>query len=203
MTESKRAIKHLRQADPKLEGIIFEFGPQELTRSSMNYFHSLARKIVAQQLSVKAAATILKRFEALFPGPKFPKPEQVLEMDPEQIRSAGISYQKVSYLKDLAEHILDNRLPLRKLKQMSDQEVIDALTAVKGIGPWSAEMFLIFTLGRPDVFSHGDVGLRNALRQIYGLPKGASEARVNKIIQPWSPYKSYASLYLWKSLDNE
>lgn len=142
------------------------------------------------------------RFLALFKG-TFPAPKEILKIDEEKIRACGISYSKISYIKDLARHVEEKKIDLEKIEQMKNEEAILALTAVKGIGRWTAEMFLIFSLEREDVFSHGDLGLKNAIKQLYGLRKHPSPERARAISDKWKPYRSLASRYLWASLDNE
>ncbi len=197
----RQKIKHLKK-DKKLAKIIGRSKLEPLKKRD-NHFRSLVRAIIGQQLSVKAANTIMDRFLALFPKTDFPTPKQILKMDKEKLRRCGLSYSKVSYIKDLAAKIINKTIDLKKVEDMPDQEVIDHLVQVKGIGRWSAEMFLIFSLAREDVFSYGDLGLRNAMKKIYGLRKHPSPETAEKISRTWKPYRSLASRYLWKSLDNE
>lgn len=171
-------------------------------RKEKNHFKKLVRSIIGQQLSVKAAETIMNRFCALF-GTRFPTPKEILKMDEEKIRACGISYSKIAYIKDLAMHVEEKKIDLKKIEKSGDEEIIEALTAIKGIGRWTAEMFLIFSLGREDVFSHGDLGLKNAIKKLYGLRKHPSPERARVISDKWKPYRSLASRYLWASLDNE
>lgn len=168
-------------------------------RRGDDYFEDLVGAIVSQQLSTKAAETIFRRLKDLFKDRRL-TPEGVLKLNDEKARKAGMSYQKIKYIKDLATKVQNKALNLTKLDALSDGEVIAQLISVKGIGQWTAEMFLIFTLKREDVFSHGDLGLNNAVKKIYKLQK-YSEKTAEKIISKWSPYKTYAALILWKSLD--
>lgn len=180
-----------------------QIGKLDFSKTPGSYYHALIRKIIGQQLSVKAAATIIKRFENLFSKKSQIKPELVLRLKASDLREVGISYQKVSYIFDLSNKIFNKELSLRGMHKMNDAEVISALTQVKGIGPWSAEMFLMFSLQRPDIFSFGDLGLRNAMIKLYGLPKTVSKKRLEKISSQWSPYRTIAARYLWASLDNQ
>jgi DNA-3-methyladenine glycosylase II len=160
------------------------------------------RAITGQQLSVAAARAIWRRLTERFDG-RTPTPEEILADDPEELRAAaGFSRAKVVYLRSLAEHVLAGELELDRLAELPDEEVIRELTAVKGIGEWSAHMFLMFTLHRPDVLPTGDLGVRNAIQRAYGLEKAPKPAEMQAIAEPWRPYRTRASLYLWRSLDN-
>lgn len=196
-----KVLNHFKKNDPKLFAVIQEIGiikPYEI-RNSGDYFSDLCESIVGQQLSGKAASTIWGRFLQLMPKKKV-TPQNVLKVDTEDMRKAGMSYGKVKYVKDLAQKVKDKEIHLDKLNEMSDQEVIDELVKVKGIGPWTAEMFLMFTLGRPDIFSHGDLGLRNGIKKIYKL-ENPTKDEVEKLCKKWSPYRSFASRVLWRSLE--
>ena len=155
--------------------------------------------IASQQLSVKAADTIFGRFCDLFPDRK-PTPARVMTLTDDQIRAVGFSRPKVSFIKDLAAHVLDGRLDLKRLKQHPDDEVMRQLIAVKGIGRWTAEIFLMFRLGRPDIFPADDLGLMNAVHRAYALRKRPDAKRLRKMGELWSPYRSVAAWYLWQSL---
>jgi DNA-3-methyladenine glycosylase II len=157
---------------------------------------------VGQQLSTKAARSIYGRLEEMFGG-RAPTPRELLAADSEAVRSVGLSRPKVGYLRDLAEHVQDGRLELDRLTELSDEEVIAEVTAVKGLGVWTAHMFLIFHLGRPDVLPVGDLGIRNAMARAYGLDGAPKPVEMEAIAEPWRPYRSLASLYLWRSLDNQ
>lgn len=163
------------------------------------YFPNLCRHIVYQQLSGKAAAAILKRFQELFPKNTITV-DYLLNTDNQKLRETGVSKQKIFYLKDLAKKIKEKELVLEKLNELDDEDVILELTKVKGIGRWTAEMFLMNNLGREDVFSHGDLGLRNAIKRLYGLENPTRE-KIEKISSQWSPYRSYACKILWRSLE--
>jgi DNA-3-methyladenine glycosylase II len=164
-------------------------------------YGTLVRSIVGQQLSTRAAQTIYGRVLDLFGG-EVPTPAQLIAIDPDALRTAGLSRAKVAYLRDLAERVEDGELDLDRLRELSDDEVSAQLTAVKGIGQWSVDMFLIFYLGRPDVLAVGDLGIRRAIERAYGLRKIPDAKKVLRIGEPWRPYRSLACLYLWASLDN-
>jgi len=195
-----KAIKHFKKSDPVLYKIAVSIEVQELIPVT-NHFLKLVRSIVGQQLSIKAASTIYSRLEELFPKGEI-TPERILKMDKEKIRSCGISYSKIEYIKDLSEKVMDKHLDLENINSLDNETIIKNLTIVKGIGPWSAEMFLMFSLARPDVFSTGDLGLKNAIKKHYKLDEISSEDLLT-ISAKWSPYRTYACLILWKSLDNE
>jgi DNA-3-methyladenine glycosylase II len=161
---------------------------------------ALSYSIASQQLSVKAADTIFNRFRDLFPPDRIPDPAKLVTMDADTIRAVGFSRPKVGFLKDLAAQVVDGRLPLETLHALPDEQVLDTLTAIKGIGRWTAEVFLIFRLGRLDVFPADDLGLVKAVERLYGLRKKPSRDRLMKIAEPWRPYRSVAAWYLWRSL---
>ena len=165
-------------------------------------YGALVRSIAGQQLSVLAARAIWRRLTEHFGG-RTPTPEEILAEDPDTLRAAaGFSRAKVTYLRSLAEHVLDGELELDRLAELPDEEVIRELTAVKGIGEWTAHMFLMFTLHRPDVLPVGDLGVRNAAMRAYGLDAPPKPAELEAIADPWRPYRTRACLYLWRSLDN-
>ena len=165
-------------------------------------YGALVRSIVGQQLSTKAAQTIYERLIALFGG-RTPTPPELLAADEDALRKAGLSRAKVAYLRSLAQHVEAGELELGKLTDLPDEEVVAQLTAVKGLGQWTADMFLIFHLRRPDVLPVGDLGVRRAVERAYGLPELPDAARLGEIAEPWRPNRSLASLYLWRSLDNQ
>lgn len=200
---SKQAITHFKKQDPVLYAFAQRYGPIEMTKNKRSHFEALVEAVVSQQLSVKASDTIFKRFVALFPGKKFPTAEMILEITPETMRSVGISYSKAKYILDLAQKVHTKDLKLSRLGKLGNEEVIGELTKVKGIGRWTAEMFLMFSLCREDVFSLGDLGLKNAIKKLYKLKAHPTEKHMQKLLKQWSPYKTYAARYLWKSLDNE
>ena len=183
--------------DPIIKKLIEKYGELDWKESS-DLFEDLVDTIISQQLSGKASATIFDRFKKLFTN-KFPTAEEILKMPDEKLRGAGLSRAKVKYVKSLAEEIRSGELVLSKLGKMSEEEVIFHLTKVKGIGRWTAEMILIFSLRRPDVFSLGDLGLRKAVSNLYKVPIDDLRG-IEEISLKWSPYRSTASRYLWKSL---
>ena len=188
------------KVDPTLNPIIKRVGPCALhTAAPRDPFEALCMSIASQQLSVKAAATIFGRFCDLFPSRK-PTPQRVMTLSDDQIRAVGYSRPKVSFLKDLAARVLDGQLDLKGLKKHPDDEVMRQLVAVKGIGRWTAEIFLMFRLGRPDIFPADDLGLMNAVHRAYRLRKRPDAKRLRKISEAWSPYRSVAAWYLWQSL---
>ena len=164
--------------------------------------HALTRALVAQQLSVKAAQTIFTRFLGLFPDNGFPPPSAILAVPDERLREAGLSRPKASYLRDLCSRVLSGDLPLDRLGEMPDEEVLATLTAVKGIGRWTAEMILIFQLRRPDILPVDDVGILRGIQKAYGLRTRPAPARVLRLGEKWRPYRSVASWYIWQSLDS-
>jgi len=197
-----KARRHLARRDPVLRDLMREHGPCGLAaRHHADPFKALVRAIVGQQLSTKAAATIFARFEALYPS--FPTPGHVIATPDEQLRRVGLSSQKLGYLRDLCERIESGVLPLAALDAMDDQSVVDTLTQVKGIGRWTAEMFLIFRLMRPDVLPVGDLGIVKAVQRAYKLRKVPSADRLTRIGEAWRPYRSVACWYLWASLNND
>jgi DNA-3-methyladenine glycosylase II len=202
-----KALSRLRKADPTMAELIRRFGkPEDVLarrgRRPSDAYGALVRSIVGQQLSTKAARSIYGRLEELFGG-HTPTPAELLEADPETVRQVGLSRPKVAYLRDLAQQVEDGDLELDRLAELPDEEVTAQLTAVKGLGQWTADMFLIFHLGRPDVLPVGDLGIRRAAQVAYGLDELPDPAALERIGEPWRPYRSLASLYLWRSLDNE
>jgi DNA-3-methyladenine glycosylase II len=193
----------LSAADPVLATLIQQHGPCQLLPHT-DYYRQLVRSIIGQQLSVKAASTIYQRFLDLFGG-AMPTPEQILTTDTEILRQLGCSYAKASYIKDLAERILDGRLDLDHIATLPNSTVIEQLVAVKGIGEWSAHMFMMFSLGRLDILPTGDLGIRKAMMLLYDLPNMPKPAEMHKLAleHGWTPHQSVASWYLWRSLDNE
>ena len=199
-------LEQLRASDPVMRRLVDEHGPldeeQRRRGRPLEPYGALVRSIVGQQLSTKAARSIYERLTALFDG-RTPSPAELLAADPEEVRSVGLSRPKVGYLRSLAEHVESGELELARLSELSDEEVTEQLTAVKGLGQWTADMFLIFHLGRPDVLPVGDLGVRRAVERAYDLPALPDAARLAEIGEPWRPNRSLASLYLWRSLDNE
>ena len=197
-----RARRILIRGDPVLAALIRQHGACGLAAAQRtDHFSALVRAITNQQLSTKAAATIYQRLVALLPG-ETPTPAAIEALSDVQLRSVGYSRQKSGYLRDLCRHVLDGSLDLQHVEDRPDEEVIAALTQVKGIGRWSAEMFLMFRLHRPDVLPVGDLGIVNAIKRQYRLRKVPTPDRIRKIGEAWKPYRSVACWYLWRSLDN-
>ncbi len=199
MINTSVAIRHLKQADPVMGRAIEQVGPFRLARIP-NRFGALVRAILHQQLALKAAQSITRRFCQLYgPGEgRLPEPEELLRTPRRQLRSAGVSPQKMRYLRDLAAKASDGALPLSRAGRLDDEQVIEALTQVKGIGRWTAEMFLIFSLGRPDVWAVDDLGLQLAAKDLYRLRRHPSEAKMRALAEPWRPWRTVASWYLWQ-----
>jgi DNA-3-methyladenine glycosylase II len=198
---------HLRAADPILGALIEAVGPDGLgdARAGRPHDHygALVRAIVGQQLSTKAARTIYLRLCERYDG-RTPTPAELLADDPDELRAAaGLSRAKASYLRSLAEHVVSGELELERLDDMPDEEVTAELVAVKGLGAWTAQMFLMFHLQRPDVLPVGDLGIRRAVERAYGLPGLPDPAQLTEIAEPWRPHRTLACRYLWRSLDNE
>jgi DNA-3-methyladenine glycosylase II len=202
--ELKAAVAHLREVDPVLRALIDELGPDGLHDRAgrpADHYGALVRSIVGQQLSTKAALSIFNRLTDRFGG-RTPTPEQVLADDPEELRAAaGLSRAKVSFLRSLAEHVLDGSLELERLDKLPDEEVIAELVAVRGLGIWSAHMFLMFHLRRPDVLPVGDLGIRRAIKERYRLDALPSPVEMERIAEPWRPYRTIACRFLWRALD--
>ena len=197
----RAAVRHLKKADPVLERIIERVGPNRFgARAAGSHLDALVRSIVGQQLSTSAATTIHGRLLVLV-GEANPLPEDWLALNDPDMRAAGLSRQKIAYIRDLARRVKDGELPMDRLHLMSDDEVIEALTAVKGIGVWTAQMFLMFRLGRPDILPVLDLGIRNAFRREYKLRKDPTAKRMQALAKSWAPYRSVASWYLWQSLE--
>ena len=204
MTEQdyRRARRLLMRRDPVMRALIRRIGSCRLAASlHADPFESLVQAIVWQQLSWKAALTIYRRFQAIFDGGRCPTPDELMQAPDAPLRAAGLSRPKIRYLKDLAAKVSDGSVPLAALEKTDDDAVIEALTQVKGIGRWSAEMFLIFKLHRPDVLPVDDLAIRKAIQRAYGLRKLPSAKRMLQLGEPWRPYRSVASWYLWESLD--
>ena len=199
------AVAYLRAADPVLATVIDELGGSDglgdpRAGRPQDHYGALVRSIVGQQLSTRAARAIYARLTDRFGG-RPPTPDEVLADDPDALRAAaGLSRAKVRYLRSLAEHMRDGSLDVESLDSMPDDDVVAQLTAVKGIGLWSAQLYLMFHLGRPDVVAVGDLGLRKAVMRRYALPKLPDAAEMERIAEPWRPYRTLASRFLWRSL---
>ncbi len=201
------ATKQLCESDPVLARIIDRVGKLPNAREGRperdDHYGALVRAIVGQQLSVLAARAIYGRLTDRFGG-RAPTPQEILADDPEGLRAAaGLSRAKVGFLRSLAEHVLSGELELERLDELRDEEVIAELVAVKGIGEWSAHMFLMFHLERPDVVAPGDLGIRRAIERGYGLDALPGAAEIERIAEPWRPHRTLACRYLWRSLQNE
>ncbi len=199
---AKNAAEHLAEADPVLAPIIAAAGLCTI-RPHSNYYWELIDSIISQQLSVKAAATIERRFQELFANEN-PAPEAILEKSIDELRSVGLSRAKAVYIQDLAQHIIDGKLKFDHFVTLANEEIIRELTAVKGIGEWTAHMFLMFCMGRADVLAPGDLGIRNAVKKLYGLKETPTPEQVKTKAKRnhWHPYETVACWYLWKSFDN-
>ena len=204
VNERAAAVEHLRTGDPVLRELIDRLGPldREARRRGRpdDAYGALVRSIVGQQLSTKAARSIYGRLVEVFDGTA-PSPAELLGVDPETLRAVGLSRAKVAYLRDLARRVEDRELELDRLADLDDDEVAAQLIAVKGVGRWTADMFLVFHLGRPDILPVGDLGIRRAVERTYELPELPAADEMLRIGEPWRPHRSLASLYLWRSLD--
>lgn len=190
--------EHFKKNDPILHAVI----PETLEIShwqEKDLFIALCESIISQQLSVKAADTIFERFQKLFPK-EIITPKYTSKLTVEQLRSVGLSGQKARYIQDLAQKVTNKELVLEKLNMLENEEIINELVKVKGVGRWTAEMFLMFALRREDIFSYGDLGLRKAIQKLYGLKKEPTQKQAEKIAKNWIPYRTYACRILWKSL---
>lgn len=201
-SELARGRRHLAASDKRMAALVEKYGPPAF-KPHKDHYGELVMSIVGQQLSVKAAAAIWRRVLALTNG-QMPTPWQLQDIDTETLRSVGLSYAKAAYVHDLAEHIIDGRLDLAHITTLPNEQLIGQLTAVKGIGEWSAHMFMIFSLGRLDILPVGDLGVRKAAQNIYGLRElpTADELKKLSVKKGWPPYESVAAWYLWKSLEN-
>lgn len=199
--ETQKAIKHLSKSDKVLSNLIKNYGICKI-EPHKKYFFDLLRAIMGQQLSIKAAASIEKKFMAFFNN--LPTPEKILNTKNEALRAVGLSNSKVKYIKDLAEKVFYREISLNRISTKSEDEIIAELTKVKGIGIWTVHMFLIFTLGRLNVLPYTDFGIRKAVMLNYGLKKLPDKEKIIGIAKEnnWNPYCSIASIYLWKSLNN-
>jgi DNA-3-methyladenine glycosylase II len=196
---ARKAVAHLRNADPVLAHVIDSVGPFQMAMRRER-FPALCRAIIFQQLAGSAAHAIFTRFVALF-GRRFPTPRQVLDAKTEDLRKAGLSRQKILYLKDLALHVENGALNFHRFRRMEDEEIITELTRVHGIGRWTAEMFLMFNLGRSDILPVDDLGFRSAVRRLYRMRKMPDAKRLRALSQRWRPYRSVAVWYFWRSAE--
>jgi len=199
----QKAADHLAKHDLVLAAVIAKYSLCDITPNK-NYYQELVDAIISQQLSVKAARSIEKRFCELFGSSNFPPPEKILQKSVEELRMVGLSRGKAAYILDLAQHVVDGRVKFDHLDALSNDEVIKELTAVKGIGEWTAHMFLMFCMGRLDVLAHGDLGIRNGIQKLYGLDHSPAPDEIKGLAKKntWHPYESVACWYIWQSLDN-
>ncbi len=202
----QRAMAHLSAADATLGALIERYGTLPPEREGRpdhdDHYGALLRSIINQQLSVAAARTIYNRMLDRFGG-RPPTPQQILADDPEQLRTVGLSRPKIGYLRSLAEHVLSGELELDRLDELPDERAIEELVAVKGLGEWTAHMFLMFHLERPDVVAPGDLGIRRAIERAYGLPEIPDRETIERLAERWRPHRTLACRYLWRSLENE
>jgi len=196
----KIALRHLSNADKRMEKLIDKFGPPNFNLMN-NYYESLIRSIVYQQLSGKSASIIYERFLDLFVFDIYPEPKDILAVSIETLRSSGLSYQKVNYIRDLSEKWQDGTMNLTDIDSMTDEEISSELIKVKGIGQWTADMFLMFTLGRPDVFPFGDLGIQKGIMIITNMNRLPTQKEMERKTKKWQPYRTVASWYLWKLVD--
>jgi len=205
-TSPQKVKAHFKKVDPKIYAVLKDvnfddwYNAYAGRRKPNDYFKSLCYTIIGQQLSGKVASTIQRRFEELFPQKKITA-ERVSKLSDQKLRDVGMSWSKASFLKDLADKTLKKEINYAELHEMKDEEIMKELMQVKGIGPWSAEMFLMFALGREDVFSHADLGLRNGMKRVYGLKSVPDAKKADKLTDKWKPYRSYGSFALWHSID--
>ena len=201
-TLASQAATYLAERDPLLRPVIERVGLCTI-RPNRNYYQELVDAIISQQLSVHAARSIEQRFRELFGG-SFPTAEQILSSDVDSLRGIGFSRAKASYVLDLAQHIVDGKVRFDHLDALPNEAVIAELTAVKGIGVWTAHMFLMFCMGRADILPVGDLGIRNGIRQLYGFADAPTPQQITEVAAAhhWHPYESIASWYVWQSLDN-
>ena len=194
------ALRHLSHADKRMEKLIDKFGPPNFNLMN-NYYESLIRSIVYQQLSGKAAYIIYERFLDLFVFDIYPEPKDILAISIETLRSSGLSYQKVNYIRDLSEKWQDGTMNLTDIDSMTDEEISSELIKVKGIGQWTADMFLMFTLGRPDVFPFGDLGIQKGVMILTNMNRLPTQKEMERKTKKWQPYRTVAAWYLWKLVD--
>ncbi len=194
-----RALRHLRKSDPILAGVIRRVGPFRLEQRR-GRFQALVRSILAQQISTAVARSMWKKLEVRL-APRKLSPENLSQLSFDDLRGIGLSRQKASYLQDLSARVLDKTVRLHRVHRLTDEEIIEELIQVKGIGRWTVQMFLIFCLGRPDVFAPDDFGLRSAIQRLYGLPELPKRAEAEQIAASWRPHGTVASWYLWRSLE--
>ena len=197
----RAVLNHFQKIDPILFSIAKRVDIEQIeARETKDYFHSLCHEIIGQQLAKNAARAIFDRFKKLFASERI-TPEETIKLTEETIRNVGTSWSKARFIKNLAQEVVDGNLNLKDLTHLDDSQVVENLTKVKGIGPWTAQMFLMFTLGREDIFSHGDLGLKKAMVKLYSLNENAAQDEIEEITKKWSPYRTYACQMLWKYSD--
>ena len=194
------ALRHLNNVDQRMGKLIDKFGPPNFNLMN-NYYESLIRSIVYQQLSGKAASIIYERFLDLFVFDIYPEPKDILAVSIETLRSSGLSYQKVNYIRDLSEKWQEGTMNLTDIDSMTDEEISSELIKVKGIGQWTADMFLMFTLGRPDVFPFGDLGIQKGVMILTNMNRLPTQKEMERKTKKWQPYRTVAAWYLWKLVD--
>lgn len=195
-----KALAALKMADQEIHPLIDQLELTELNRE-YDYFKSLTRSIIYQQLSGKAAKTISDRFIALYPEKDYPTPQDVLNTDHELLRSVGLSNAKSQYVKNIAQAFLDGTIESDKIDQWDDDTIMEKLVSIKGVGPWTAQMFLMFTLNRPDIFPTGDLGVQKGMKQFYKMKELPKPKEMEKMSLKWKPYRTIMSLYFWKVVD--
>ena len=196
----KQAVNALRKLDPELVPLLDAFQIEDL-KAETDYYRSLTRAIIYQQLSGKAAKTISNRFIALYHGKDYPSPEDVLKTDHEILRSVGLSNAKAKYIKNISRAFLDGSIDYMNFRNLSNDAIMEKLVAIKGVGPWTAQMFLMFTLNRLDVFPSGDLGVQKGFQQYFKLKKLPSPKTMTQRAEKWIPFRTIASLYFWKVVD--
>lgn len=198
MDTHRQSLRHLSKVDPVMAAVIKRAKVQPI-KPKKNHFESLVVAIINQQLSSKAADTIENRFRMIFSG-RFPKPKDVLKTSDKKLRACGLSFQKISYIKNISRALEQGSLEFKRFPKLGDEEIIGELVKIKGIGRWTAEMFLMFSLGRPNIFSLGDLGLRNGLKKMYKIDAMQHHRKLKKLLDLWHPHKTVASRHLWASL---
>ena len=199
---SKEATHHLLKVDPRFNDLIKIYGPPKLQRTR-NSFKSLVQNIINQQLSGKAAASIYKRFLKLFPTSRFPTPNKVRQLSISQIQTAGVSLQKATTIHELSDQYIQGQIRPHRFRHMSPDEITHILTKVKGIGDWTASMFLMFSLNHPDILPIGDLGIRKGIQKLCGLENLPDSKTMLQIAEPWRPFRTAASWYLWRLLETK
>ena len=196
----QKAVNALRELDPELGPLLDAFQIEDL-KPETDYYRSLTRAIIYQQLSGKAAKTISDRFIALYHGKNYPSPDDVLKTDHEILRSVGLSNAKAKYIRNISQAFLDGSIDYKNLGNLSNDNIMEQLVAIKGVGPWTAQMFLMFTLNRPDVFPSGDLGVQKGFQQYFKLKELPTPKTMTERAEKWKPFRTVASLYFWKVVD--